>query len=212
MNMCMMSTISMIMTTTHHRESRTGTSISTSRWRINTSIFRMPTIVINIDVHLIIKPMNESNSRNLKLIGGALVALQFGLIAWQLVLAAPAIMQGHFPAFTWLLAGGALALAVWTLRHNRMGNFNIHPAPKLGGVLVTSGPYRWIRHPMYTTVLLGAAALGWMSDTALAWPVWVALALVLLFKLTMEERWLQERYPNYDAYKRVSKRLLPWIL
>lgn len=155
--------------------------------------------------------MIDANSKSLKLAGSVLVALQFGLISWHLALAASAILQGRIPLGTWLLGVAAVALAVWTLRHNRMGNFNIHPAPKTGGVLVTSGPYRWIRHPMYTTVLMGAAALAWMSGTALAWLVWAALAVVLFVKLTMEERWLQEQYASYDAYKCVSKRLLPWI-
>lgn len=140
-----------------------------------------------------------------------LVALQFGLIAWHLLLAAPAIVQGQIPLASWCLAGAAVVLAVWTLRHNRMGNFNIHPAPKTAGVLVTSGPYRWIRHPMYTTVLMGAAALAWLPGTASVWLVWAALAGVLFVKLTLEERWLRERYASYDAYKNVSKRLLPWI-
>jgi protein-S-isoprenylcysteine O-methyltransferase Ste14 len=155
--------------------------------------------------------MIESNSNRLKLAGSVLVALQFGLIAWHFALAAPAIVQGRFPLASWCLAGAAVALAVWTLGHNRLGNFNIHPAPKISGVLITSGPYRWIRHPMYTTVLMGAAALAWMPGTALAWLVWVALAVVLLAKLTMEERWLREHYSSYEAYERVSKRLLPWI-
>lgn len=155
--------------------------------------------------------MIESNNRRLKLAGSVLVALQFGLIAWHFVLAALAIMQGHFPLASGLLAGAAVALAVWTLAHNRMGNFNIHPEPKSSGELITSGPYRWIRHPMYTTVLMGAAALAWMPGTALAWLVWAALVVVLFVKLTMEESWLRKHYSSYEAYERVSKRLLPWI-
>jgi len=171
----------------------------------------MLTTGTSTDAHLIIRSMIDSNSKSLKLAGSVLVALQFGLIAWHLALAASAILQGRIPLGTWLLGGAAVALAVWTLRHNRMGNFNIHPAPKTGGVLVTSGPYRWIRHPMYTTVLMGAAALAWMPGTALSWLVWAALAVVLFVKLTMEERWLRQKYASYDAYKMVSKRLLPWI-
>lgn len=191
--------------------SHTGMPTRTRHWRTNTNIFRMRTTGTSTDAHPIIQPMIESNSNNLKLAGSVLVALQFGLIAWHLVLAAPAIVQGQIPLVSWCLAGAAVVLAVWTLRHNRMGNFNIHPAPKTTSVLVTSGPYRWIRHPMYTTVLMGAAALAWLPGTAWAWLVWAALAVVLFVKLTLEERWLRERYASYDAYKNVSKRLLPWI-
>jgi protein-S-isoprenylcysteine O-methyltransferase Ste14 len=171
----------------------------------------MRTTGTSTDAERIIRAMIDSHSKSLKLAGSVLVALQFGLIAWHLALAASAILQGHIPLGSWLLGGAAVALAVWTLGHNRMGNFNIHPVPKTSGVLVTSGPYRWIRHPMYTTVLMGAAALAWMPGTALAWLVWAALGVVLFAKLTLEERWLRERYASYDAYKNVSKRLLPYI-
>lgn len=171
----------------------------------------MRTTGTSTDADLIIKFMIDSNSKTLKLAGSVLVVLQFVLIAWHLALAGPAILQGRIPLGSWLLGSAAVALAVWTLGHNRMGNFNIHPAPKSGGVLVTSGPYRWIRHPMYTTVLMGAAALAWMPGTALVWLVWAALAVILFVKLTLEERWLRERYASYDAYTSGSKRLLPWI-
>jgi len=191
--------------------SHIGTSIRMSHWRTNMSIFPMRTTGTSTDAHPIIQPMIESTSNNLKLAGSVLVALQFGLIAWHLVLAAPAIVQGQIPLASWCLVGVAVVLAIRTLRHNRMGNFNIHPTPKTSSVLVTSGPYRWIRHPMYTTVLMGAAALAWMPGTALVWLVWAALAVILFVKLTLEERWLRERYASYDAYTSGSKRLLPWI-
>jgi protein-S-isoprenylcysteine O-methyltransferase Ste14 len=63
------------------------------------------------------------------------------------------------------------------------------------GSLVTTGPYRWIRHPMYTSVLLGAGAL----------------ALVLLMKSILEERWMREQHAAYAAYTLHSKRFLPWL-
>lgn len=38
-------------------------------------------------------------------------------------------------------------LGGWTLRHNRLGNFNVHPQPKTSGVMMTSEPCRLIHHP-----------------------------------------------------------------
>ena len=87
-----------------------------------------------------------------------------------------------------MLALASVALAAWTLAHNRPGNFNIRPAPKAQGHLVTTGPYRWIRHPMYTSVLLGAAALAWTSGLLIGWASSSALAVVLVLKSTLEER------------------------
>ena len=146
-----------------------------------------------------------------KLIGSVLVALQFGLLILQAALTVPQVLQGMIPAGAWLIAGAAIALAVWTLMHNRLGNFNIHPTPKASGVMVTKGPYRWIRHPMYTSLLLGAGALASMSSPVTGWATWSALAMVLLLKSTLEERWLCEHYPDYAAYRLVSKRFVPWL-
>lgn len=146
-----------------------------------------------------------------KWLGTWLVALQFGLLMLQTALAAPKVLQGIIPVASWLMAGASIALATWTLRHNKLGNFNIRPTPKVSGVLVTSGPYRWIRHPMYTSLLLGTGALAWTSDPVIGWLTWFALAIVLLLKSTLEERWLREQYPGYAAYRRVSKRWVPWL-
>jgi protein-S-isoprenylcysteine O-methyltransferase Ste14 len=155
--------------------------------------------------------MPVSTIQRRKLIGSVLVALQFGLLILQAGLAAPRVLQGMLPVGALLIAGASFALAVWTLMHNRLGNFNIDPTPKDRGVLVTKGPYRWIRHPMYTSLLLGAGALASMSSPLAAWLAWSALAVVLLLKSTLEEHWLCERYPGYAAYRLVSKRFVPWL-
>lgn len=146
-----------------------------------------------------------------KLIGTWLVALQLGLLILQTALAAPKVLQGSIPVTAWLLAAAALALAIWTLTHNRLGNFNIRPTPKISAVLITSGPYRWIRHPMYTALLLGSGALALTSNPVTGWLTWLVLALVLLLKSITEERWLRELYPHYALYSLVSKRFVPWL-
>lgn len=148
-------------------------------------------------------------SRNL--MGNLLVALQFGLLFVLAALAAGNVLQGNIPAGALMMAGISVALIVWALMHNRPGNFNIHPAPRARGVLVTTGPYRWIRHPMYTSVLLGAGALAWTSGTFAGWGTWSMLAIVLLMKSTLEEHWMRKQHPGYAAYTLRSKRFLPWL-
>jgi protein-S-isoprenylcysteine O-methyltransferase Ste14 len=143
--------------------------------------------------------------------GNLLVILQMGLLLLLAAAAATAARAAQVPAPAWVLAAAALALAAWTLAHNRIGNFNIRPLPKAGGRLITSGPYRWIRHPMYSTVLLGAAALAWVAP-AWAWLAWAALAGVLWVKSSLEERALVQLHPAYAAYRRRTRRLLPWLL
>ena len=143
--------------------------------------------------------------------GAVLVLLQFGLLVWLAVMAAPQMMQGAMTLLFWGLLGLSVGLAGWTLWHNRLGNFNVHPEPKTNGQLVTTGPYRLIRHPMYSAVLLLAAALTVAAGSALACLAWVALLAVLWVKAMLEERWLRECHPHYASYCQRSKRFIPWL-
>jgi protein-S-isoprenylcysteine O-methyltransferase Ste14 len=143
--------------------------------------------------------------------GSLLVLLQFGLLAVLALLAWPAVEHGAVPRVAWAAAAGALLLFGWTLRANRLGNFNIHPRPRVGGTLVTNGPYAWIRHPMYTAFLLGAFALARTADAGAAWLAWWVLSLVLWFKSTLEERWMLTQHPGYAHYREQTKRFVPWV-
>jgi protein-S-isoprenylcysteine O-methyltransferase Ste14 len=145
------------------------------------------------------------------LTGSLLVAFQFGLLLLLAVLAAPRVWQGHLPIMSLALTSLSVLLGVWTLAYNRLGNFNIHPAPKATGELVTGGPYRLIRHPMYSAVMLGAAAMARVVPPWVGMLAWVGLALVLLIKANLEERWLREHHPGYAAYCQQSKRFVPWV-
>lgn len=78
--------------------------------------------------------------------------------------------------------------------------------------LVTGGPYRLVRHPIYSGILLAtvgtAVALNWR------WLVIVALAgIYFVYSATVEERYLAEQFPDtYPAYKRSTKMLIPFVL
>lgn len=156
--------------------------------------------------------MTTSTQKNRKLLGTLLVTLQFSLLSGLAALATIRVLRGYTPMFPLLLVAASMALAVWTLMHNRPGNFNIRPTPKAWGTLVTTGPYRWIRHPMYTSVLLGAAALALMSDPLTGWLAWSALVVILWVKSILEEFWMREQHLEYDAYKFESKRFIPWVM
>jgi len=151
------------------------------------------------------------NERQRLWLGSGLVLLQFGLLAVLALLAWPAAETGAVPLVAWAAAAGALLLFGWTLRANRLGNFNIHPRPRVGGTLVTSGPYAWIRHPMYSAFLLGTFALARTADAGAAWLAWWALSLVLWFKSTLEERWMLAQHPGYAHYREQTKRFVPWV-
>jgi len=145
-------------------------------------------------------------------LGTVLVAAQLGLMAMLALWAAAPLVQGRAPLPAWALAAAGAVLGLWTLTHNRPGNFSIRPTPREGGHLVDTGPYRWIRHPMYTAVIVCGAACAWTAGSPGAWLAAAALAAVLAAKAHFEERWMLQRHPAYAAYRKRTRRFLPLIL
>ena len=139
--------------------------------------------------------------------GRLLVAAQFALIGWLIWPLTPQAWSA--PALALLAA--SVALGVWTIWHNRPGNFNIRPEPKASGRLVTSGPYRFVRNPMYSALLLFAAAE--VVAYADMWKIaaWFTLALVLLAKAMLEERGLRAQFAGYAAYAKRVRRFIPGV-
>ena len=137
----------------------------------------------------------------------SLVAIQFAcLIAITLT----GSLLARNPALL-VMEAAAVLLGLWAILTVRIGNVNVLPDPRQKAVLVQSGPYRWIRHPMYTALLLGTLALVLDSPSTLRWSLWIVLLIDLLIKLRYEERMLLEHFGGYGAYMAGSKRLIPYL-
>lgn len=145
-------------------------------------------------------------------LGSLLVAMQFGMLGALILMAAPSLLQPPFQVLPWLTLGLSGFVGLWALLANRPGNFNIRPTPRAGGKLVAHGPYRWIRHPMYTAVSLFGLACAMALGSALGWLLWLVLALVLLAKALLEERWMTALHPDYAHYQAHTRRFIPFIL
>lgn len=143
--------------------------------------------------------------------GTLLVAAQLGLMAWLGVLALQAAAQGGLPLWGGFFGIVGALVGTWAISANRPGNFNIRPTPKAGGALVDTGPYRWIRHPMYTAVLAFGLGCALVADSAGAWIGWFALTAVLQVKAALEERWMRAAHPRYADYCRRTRRFVPFI-
>lgn len=87
------------------------------------------------------------------------------------------------------------------------------PTPKTDARLVTSGMYRYVRHPIYMGILV--AALGVGLSLASMWKLVVTLALLILFyfKARYEEQLLQEKFAEYREYqKKILDLSSYWII
>jgi protein-S-isoprenylcysteine O-methyltransferase Ste14 len=136
-----------------------------------------------------------------------LVGLQMALIA-ALLLTGPLLARNA----GWLgleLAG--IGLGAWAVARIRLKHLRVAPELADGASLVTSGPYRWIRHPMYLAVLLAAAALVADAFTLPRLGLWLALAAVLATKAVHEEKLLAATFPDYGAYRQRTWRLVPLL-
>ena len=137
----------------------------------------------------------------------SLVFAQFFLIGIMIVFS-QGILNSWF-ALTILTVG--VLFGLWTIRYNRLGNFNIRPELKEGCELITTGPYRFVRHPMYTSVLLISLALAVATPTYLEWSSFLLLGLVLALKSVREERLWCEGSSAYQAYMKTTKSFIPFL-
>jgi len=127
-----------------------------------------------------------------------------GLPAWN----HPWLLLGTLTGGLLLCSGGLLALAGVVI----LGR-NLTPliTPKKDAELMESGPYRLVRHPIYSGIV----------QLAFGWALWVhgwltfvyALLLLLVFdrKLRREEALLMQIFPGYAAYAARVRRLIPFI-
>jgi protein-S-isoprenylcysteine O-methyltransferase Ste14 len=110
---------------------------------------------------------------------------------------------------TALLAAG-LGFAAWARVHLG-GNWSSHVVVKQDHALIRSGPYRLVRHPIYSGLLLA------LAGTALGIGEWRGLvALVfafigILFRVRAEEARMDDAFPDYAGYRRDSWALIPLV-
>lgn len=108
-----------------------------------------------------------------------------------------------------LFAAG-IALGGWS-RVALGASFTAFPKPVEGGAQVAQGPYRWVRHPIYSGIILSSAgwALAWQS---IAGAILTAALLVFFdMKARREEKWLEAAYADYADYRRRTRKLIPFL-
>ena len=123
----------------------------------------------------------------------------------------------RFPAPGWLrlmgvpLAVAGIALFAWMFRHLGL-NVTSTSMPRDKATLVTSGPYRWIRHPMYSAALILVLAAALLTANVI-----VAIGGAIMFALLaarsrLEEQRLVEKFGEaYRDYQNRTGRFMPHL-
>ena len=121
-----------------------------------------------------------------------------------------------FPAAEWAsVAGGVLLLSGSLLFVSgilRLGaNVSALPYPKSESTLIVTGPYRIVRHPMYSGAIW--VAFGWALFVHSWLAIGIALVLFVFFDLKSrrEEAWLKGKFPGYVDYQQRVRKLVPLI-
>lgn len=137
-----------------------------------------------------------------------LVGIQFATLLY-LILTSPLALASPL-AFLLFLGGVILGLAaLFVMRNSRFG---ITPDVRERSLLVTTGPYALIRHPMYMSVLLVALGLLLEAPGTARLIAFLILFADLNIKYRYEEHLLNQAFPDeYPAYRIRTKALIPFV-
>ena len=145
---------------------------------------------------------------------GGLWVLAQNILTLAVLVLAPMLGHRAWP-WAWLALGATLVAigAVFGVTGVRSLGRSLTPYPKPihDAPLVQRGIYQIVRHPLYSSLIY--LSVGW----SLFWSSWLALAVslaltaVLDAKSRCEERWLQEKFPDYAFYRQRVRRFIPWI-
>jgi protein-S-isoprenylcysteine O-methyltransferase Ste14 len=105
----------------------------------------------------------------------------------------------------------AVILVIWARVTFGMRSLHYAANPTDGG-LVTGGPYRFVRHPIYAAILFFVWAGVASRTTYLAVALGLLVSTATAVRIMAEERLVTLRYPEYAAYAARTKRLVPFLV
>lgn len=136
-----------------------------------------------------------------------LTLIQFASL-FYLVIAFP-VLSGKTIIFIIQVCG--VLLGVWSIVVMSRSKLNIAPVPRVGSTLINNGPYRFIRHPMYLSLLLIFVPMMILNNSVAGWVVFIVFCINLILKLSYEEKLLKDTFSNYGDYQQQTWRLIPYI-
>lgn len=113
--------------------------------------------------------------------------------------------------FLAILFALAIGLGLYSLYNMGLDTFSPYPEPKKGSKHIQAGAYKFIRHPMYTSIILLGLMLVLSDPQFLNTIIYIILLYVLDTKATYEESLLLKLYPTYKDYIQKTSKFLPFI-
>jgi len=144
--------------------------------------------------------------RNLMLLAFVLL---FGPLPW---------LDGRIlpPGATWVVVGLAVHVAAFGLAiaaRRTLGRYwSAEITQKTDHELIRTGPYRFVRHPIYTAIIAMFFGTALVSGDLHAFLGAGVIAVAYARKIRLEERNLDELFgPRYEEYRRETRALIPWV-
>jgi protein-S-isoprenylcysteine O-methyltransferase Ste14 len=111
-----------------------------------------------------------------------------------------------------ILCGIGVAFSIWA-RAILGRNWSSNPTIKEGHELVQTGPYRLVRHPIYTGILVAVFGTSLASAKVGDLVLILTITIMLIVKLRIEESLMQQQFAEkYTEYRSRTKALIPFIL
>ena len=111
--------------------------------------------------------------------------------------------------FTFILSA---ALITWVLVKNPHAESSVRIQNDRGHTVVASGPYRFVRHPMYVGLIQLHQSMGLILGSPWTMALAALITILFLWRTALEDRTLRQELPGYEEYTTVTRyRLMPGI-
>ena len=118
-------------------------------------------------------------------------------------------IENLYSGILFILIG--IVIGILALKANKLNNFNITPFIKNDCELIINGIYKYIRHPMYSSVLISMLGVLILYFNNFDLILYVALLINMLIKMYYEEYLWNNKTSKYHEYCMGTKRLIPFI-
>ncbi len=112
----------------------------------------------------------------------------------------------------WILLLISTITALWIFTHNKVGNFNIVPEIKENAKLIITGPYKFVRHPMYSSLILFMLGFVLWKFSFINIAMLCIMSIAIFMKANKEEKLWHRKDSTYLEYKKRTKMIIPFLL